>query len=101
MNFINYYMPTKIISDKEVILKNSNLFSSYGKRALIVTGKTSSITNGSLKDVINALEKEGIVYDVFNNVEENPSLETVEAIAKLGKSQNANFIFTYYINKPS
>ncbi|WP_298836405.1 iron-containing alcohol dehydrogenase family protein [Clostridium sp.] len=92
MNFINYYMPTKIILDKEVVLKNSNLFSSYGKKALIVTGKTSSIINGSLKDVTNALEKEGVVYSVFNNVEENPSLETVEAIAKLGKSQNANFI---------
>lgn len=92
MNFINYYMPTKIISDKEVILKNSNLFSSYGKKALIVTGKTSSITNGSLKDVTNALEKEGIAYDVFNNVEENPSLETVEKIANLGKTQHSNFI---------
>ncbi|MBW9151746.1 iron-containing alcohol dehydrogenase family protein [Clostridium estertheticum] len=92
MNFINYYMPTKIILDKEVILKNSNLFSSYGKKALIVTGKTSSIKNGSLKDVTNALEKEGIVYEVFNDVEENPSLETIEKISKLGRTQNSNFI---------
>lgn len=92
MNFINYYMPTKIILDKEVVLKNSSLFYSYGKKALIVTGKTSSITNGSLKDVTNALEKEGIVYDIFNNVEENPSLETIEEIARLGRTQKSDFV---------
>lgn len=92
MNFINYYMPTKILLDEDVVLKNSNLFCTYGEKALIVTGKTSSIINGSLKDVTTALKKEGIAYDIFNNVEENPSLETVEAISKLGKLQKSNFI---------
>ena len=85
MDFINYYMPTKIILNENVIIKNSILFTTYGEKALIVTGKTSSITNGSLKDVTDALEKEGITYDIFNHVEENPSIETVENIAKLGK----------------
>jgi len=92
MDFINYHMPTRILLDEEVVLKNSPLFLSYGDRALIVTGKTSSIKNGSLKDVISALKKEGITYDIFNNVEENPSLETVEDIATLGRSQKSDFI---------
>ena len=88
MDFINYYMPTKIILGEEVILKNSKIFKSYGKRALIVTGKTSSILNGSLNDVTDALTSEGIIYDLFNKVEENPSLETIENIAELGRKQN-------------
>ncbi|MCB2292112.1 iron-containing alcohol dehydrogenase [Clostridium algoriphilum] len=92
MNFVNYYMPTKILLEEDVILNNSNLFHTYGDKALIVTGKTSSIVNGSLKDVTKALDKEGILYDVFNDVEENPSLETVENIAKLGISQKSNFM---------
>jgi len=92
MDFINYYMPTKVVLDEEVVLKNSNLFYAYGEKALIVTGKTSSIINGSLKDVANVLDKKGIIYDIFNDVEENPSLETIENIAKLGKAQNSNFI---------
>jgi len=92
MDFINYQMPTQILLDEDVVLKNSNLFHTYGDKALIVTGKTSSIKNGSLKDVTTALDKEGIAYDIFNDVEENPSLETVENIAKLGKSQKSNFI---------
>jgi len=85
-------MPTKILLDEDVVLKNSNLFHTYGDKALIVTGKTSSIVNGSLKDVTQALSKEGILYDIFNDVEENPSLETVENIAKLGRSQKSNFM---------
>ncbi len=92
MDNINYYMPTKIILDEDVIIKNSILFAAYGEKALIVTGKTSSITNGSLNDVTLALEKEKITYEIFNDVEENPSLETVEKIAVLGRSQKSNFI---------
>ena len=92
MDFITYHMPTKIILSEEVIIKNSILFTSYGDKALIVTGKTSSITNGSLKDVTNALDKEGITYDIFNHVEENPSIETVESISILGKSKKSDFI---------
>lgn len=92
MNFINYYMPTKVLLDEDVVLKNSDLFYTYGEKALIVTGRTSSIINGSLQDVTNVLSKKGIVYDIFNNVEENPSLETVENIAKLGRAQKSNFI---------
>jgi len=68
------------------------LFCSYGEKALIVTGKMSSSINGSLKDITDVLLKKGIKYDVFNNVEENPTLETIESIAKLGKTQKSNFI---------
>jgi len=92
MDFMNYYMPTKILLGKDVILKNSNLFNNYGKKALIVTGKTSSVLNGSLDHVISVLKKEGIFYDIFNSVEENPSIETVEKIAELGRAQKSNFI---------
>ncbi|MBU3189293.1 iron-containing alcohol dehydrogenase [Clostridium bowmanii] len=92
MDFINYYMPTKILLGEAVVLKNSPLFNNYGKKVLIVTGKTSSIINGSLKDVTDALMKEGIIYDLFNKVEENPSLKTVEKIAELGRKQKSDFI---------
>lgn len=92
MDFINYYMPTKVFLSADVIFKNSNLFINYGEKALIVTGKTSSVINGSLSDVTTALKKEGILYDIFNSVEENPSLETIEKIAELGRTLKPNFI---------
>jgi len=61
MDLLNYYMPTKVILDEEVVLKNSNLFCAYGEKALIVTGKMSSSINGSLKDITDVLLKKGII----------------------------------------
>ena len=92
MDFLNYYMPTKVVLDEEVVLKNSNLFCAYGEKALIVTGKMSSSINGSLNDVTNILLEKGIKFEIFNSVEENPTLEAIESIAELGRAQKCNFI---------
>ena len=92
MDFVNYYMPTRVILDEDVIMKNHELFIQYGGKALIVTGKTSSGINGSLNDVTSALEKLEISFSIFNEVEENPSLETVENIAMLGRAEKSGFI---------
>ena len=74
---LNYYMPTKIIWGNNVLLDNSNIFKEYGNKALIVTGKTSSKINGSLDDTIKTLELNKIEYKIFDQVEENPSIENV------------------------
>lgn len=92
MDNFNYYMPTKIVLDENVISKNSELFKLHGEKTLIVTGRSSSKINGSLDDVISALEKENITFCIFNEVEENPSVKTVNKIATLGKSKNVDFI---------
>lgn len=81
---LNYYMPTKIIWGKNVIVDNYKLFSEMGKKALIVTGRSSSKKNGSLDDVIMALKKGGIKYSIFDEVEENPSVSNVVKGANSG-----------------
>lgn len=45
-----YYMPVKVISGRDCVVNTRGCFLSMGKRALIVTGK-SSARNGALKDV--------------------------------------------------
>lgn len=47
------------------------------KKALIVTGRHSSKQNGSLADVMAALETCGTEYIVYDRIEENPSIATV------------------------
>ena len=74
----NYHMPTKIIMGPDCVKKNSRLLRQFGDFCLIVTGHGSSKINGSLEDAISALEHEDIRYRIFDEVEENPSLETVE-----------------------
>ncbi|GAA0120696.1 MAG: iron-containing alcohol dehydrogenase [Clostridium argentinense] len=92
MNNSAFYMPTKIIIGKNAINDNKNLLINIGTKALIVTGRNSSKKNGSLNDVEKTLKGLNLPYVIFNEVEENPSLETVEKIAILGKEEKADFI---------
>lgn len=87
---INYYMPTKIIWGDNVVKDNQEIFKEMGKKALIVTGKSSSKKNGSLNDVIETLKLTSIEYDIFDQVEENPSIDNIMDGASKGK--NIDFI---------
>lgn len=89
---INYYMPTKVYFENGCIEKNYKVLDGLGKNALIVSGKVSSKLNGSLRDILNALDKLEINYMIFDQIEENPSLETIEKGANLGKSFDCNFV---------
>lgn len=87
-----FFMPTKILSGENVILKNFQELNALGQKALIVTGRESSRTNGSLKDMEEALKKASISYVIFDEVEQNPSLETVIKAAEIGKMDKVDFI---------
>lgn len=86
------YMPTKVYQEKKCVENHSRELAALGSSALIVTGKHSSRINGSLDDVKNALERERIPYTVFDEVEENPSVETVKKAVSLGLSAGADFV---------
>jgi alcohol dehydrogenase class IV len=87
-----FYMPTKIIVEKNALRNHGIALSALGKKALIVTGRNSSKHNGSLKDLVELLQELGIIYFIFEEVEENPSLETVEKISIEGKNKEVDFI---------
>lgn len=89
---INFYMPTKVLMGKNIVVDSSELLKQYGNKALIVTGRHSSKANGSLEDVKKSLELSNIDYIVFDEIEENPSLETIEQGALLGKENDVNFV---------
>lgn len=92
MKKFQYFMPTKVLLGENVILNNSELISKLGSKAFVITGKSSSKKNGSLEDVIKALNKENISYCIFDQVEENPSLETVEEASRIGREEKVDFI---------
>ena len=58
---INFYMPTKVLMGKNIVVDSSELLKQYGNKALIVTGRHSSKANGSLEDVKKSLEQGNIV----------------------------------------
>ncbi|MEQ8155585.1 MAG: iron-containing alcohol dehydrogenase family protein [Clostridiaceae bacterium] len=87
-----FYMPVKIFSGQNIIREKCQEFKLLGNKALIVTGKSSSKKNGSLKDVEDALRHASVSFVIFDEIEENPSLETIEKAAEFGKSEEVDFI---------
>lgn len=87
-----FYMPTQVIVGRECVLKQGDLLKGMGQKALIVTGRHSAKCNGSLEDVKAALKEVGIDYCLFDEVEENPSLETVEKARDFGLQEGAEFV---------
>ena len=88
----NIYMPSRIIGGKDCVLKNGEVFSSYGKRCLIVTSKSGALKSGALKDVTETLEKEGIAYSVFDEITENPLASACIKAGENAREFNADFI---------
>lgn len=67
-------------------------FCQEGKKALIVTGRQSARRCGALDDVTEALKAGGIDWFCFEEVEENPSVQTAEKAALLGRENGCDFI---------
>ncbi len=86
------YMPTRLISGRGCVKENAECFARFGKKALIVTGKTSAEKSGALKDVTEALTSQNISFEIFNEVENNPSVETCYRGGKKAKDAGAQFI---------
>ncbi|MTI81198.1 MAG: iron-containing alcohol dehydrogenase [Firmicutes bacterium] len=88
----NFRCPTRLFFGINCIVENSSELAALGNKGLVVTGKTSSKKNGSLRDIVAAFSKENIQYNIFDEVEENPSLTTVYNAAVMAKRMEADFI---------
>lgn len=86
-----FYMPVRVIEGKDCVRRNAALVAPFGRRALIVTGK-SSASNGSLADVTALLEANGQTYEIFDRIPQNPTVECVREGAEAAKRCGAEFV---------
>lgn len=86
----NCLNPTKIIFGENAALDFD--YSPYGRRALIVCGRSSARLCGALDDVRKALESQGISFTVFDRVENNPRVETCFAAGREAREEQVDFI---------
>lgn len=89
---LDSYMPVKIISGKDCVKKNSSVFSSFGKKCLIVTGGSSAKKSGALGDCIFALDERGIDYIIFDKITANPFSDSCFEAGKLAREEKVDFI---------
>ena len=87
-----FYMPTKVYSENNCVRAHAKELASIGKKALIVTGRNSAFKNGSAADVETALSEYGVEWAFFNEIEENPSVETVMKGRDRGLAEGVDFV---------
>lgn len=93
MNMLTLYKtPVKMYEEKDAVIGHAEEICSYGKKALIVTGKHSAKLCGALADVQDALASGGITSVLFDEIEENPSVETVMKARDMGLGEGCDFV---------
>ncbi len=89
---MKFYMPTKVYHERGAVLNHREEMALLGKKALIVTGTHSSRENGSLEDVVEALEATDTSYAIFDRVEENPTVACVMEATLQGRKEGVDFV---------
>jgi alcohol dehydrogenase class IV len=91
MNF-NYNLPVNLVFGRGRVKEVGEIASKYGKKALIVTGHSSTKKSGLLDRTIEYLKNANIVSVVFDKVSQNPLTTTAEEGADLAKKENCDVI---------
>ncbi|WP_315070589.1 iron-containing alcohol dehydrogenase [uncultured Clostridium sp.] len=73
----NYNLPVNLLFGRGTSNEIGKEVAKYGKKALIVTGKSSTKRSGLLDKVISLLNDAKIEYEIFDKVEQNPLTTTV------------------------
>ena len=88
----SYHMPTRVFFGNACIEKNVSELALYGKKAFIVTGKTSAVRSGAIGDLCEALSRSGVAWIVYDKILPNPTIENVRDAAIQARNFGADVI---------
>lgn len=91
MNFL-YHLPVNLVFGNGVSQKVGEEAARLGKRALIVTGRSSAKKSGLLDRTLELLKKEGVSAVIFDEVEPNPLTTTVGKGAALANEEGCQLV---------
>lgn len=89
---MKFYLPTKVYQEKDAVKMHSAQMARLGKKALIVTGGSSSKKNGALQDVTDGLDLHHTAYVIFDKIKENPSVDSIMEAAEFGGKEGTDFV---------
>jgi alcohol dehydrogenase YqhD (iron-dependent ADH family) len=87
-----FYIPTKIISGAGGFSQLGKETAKIGKKALLVTGKSSMRKSGLLDRAVLDLEKNGVEVTVFDRIEPNPRSSTIDEGAAIAREKGLDVI---------
>jgi alcohol dehydrogenase len=85
-------MPSRLIFGAGKVKEVGANAKDLGKKALVVTGKSSAKKAGFLDTVAESLEDQHIEWLLFDEVEPNPLTTTVERGAKIARENGVDFV---------
>ena len=88
----SYFLPVNIQFGWNKVDSVADYVASYGKKALIVTGRTSAKKSGLYDRVVAKLETAHIDYVLFDQVDANPLTTTALEGAALAKSESCDMV---------
>lgn len=83
--------PVEIISSRGCVREYDG-YSRFGRKCLIVCGKSSARLCGVLDDLQNVLTAQGVAFSVFDRTEQNPTVETCLEAGTYARETKAEFI---------
>lgn len=89
---MNFVLPTRIVTGNDCVIKNATLFAEYGKKCIVVTGKSSAKKSGALDDVTKALREVDTEFCIFDGIEQNPSYESCKKASLIAIDFGAEFV---------
>jgi len=93
MDKFNFSLPeTNLVFGKGVLLELGDRAKEYGSRALLVSGKGSMRRLGFLKKATNLLRSSGIKVSLYDRIEPNPTLKTVQVGIELGIKDKCDLV---------
>ena len=91
MNF-NYYLPVNVVFGCGKVKEVGEIAKPYGKKALIVTGKSSAKKSGLYDKVKDSLAAAGIEGALFDKVSQNPLTTTAIEGAEFARETGADLV---------
>ena len=88
----NYFLPVNIVFGSGKVLKTGELTKPYGKKALIVTGKSSAKKSGLYDKVNDSLKAAGLDTVLFDKVSQNPLTTTAQEGADFAKANGCDVV---------
>ena len=91
MDAFRFFMPADTYFGRGCINDHKDAMKKLGSKAMVVTGRTSAKKNGAQKDVTDALDALQIEWVLFDEIGENPDVETVERAAAIAIREKIEF----------
>lgn len=91
LNF-SLHTPTRIVFGQGEVDRAGDVIKEFGKKVLIVTGRSSTKKTGVLDRVVRSLQKAGVASVVFDRVEPNPRAQTVDEAGRLAREEHCDLV---------